>query len=87
MFRYLLKEESNYTDFEKGRALSLGVHFRAKDAFIASMLLEIGPFDFGMSYDFNISNLENASSGRGGYEIAIRYSGQNPLRKGAARRY
>jgi len=87
MFRYLLKEESNYTDFEKGRAISLGAHFRTKDAFIASMLLEISNFDIGISYDFNISPLETASSGRGGFEIALRYTMKNPLRQGAARRY
>ena len=87
MFRYLLKEESNYTDFEKGRAISLGAHFRTKDAFIASLLLELGKFDIGVSYDFNVSALETASSGRGGFEIALRYTVQNPLRQGAARRY
>jgi type IX secretion system PorP/SprF family membrane protein len=87
MVRYLIKEESNYTGFEKGRAFSLGAHFRAKDAFIASMLLELGTFDFGVSYDFNVSALENASSGRGGFEVAIRYTVANPLRKGSATRY
>jgi type IX secretion system PorP/SprF family membrane protein len=86
-FRYLLKQESTYTGFESGKALSLGAHFRAKDAFIASILMELGPLHIGVSYDFNVSALENASSGRGGYEIGLKYMIDNPLRKGSARRY
>ncbi len=86
-FRYLLKQESNYTDFESGRAVSLGAHFRAKDAFIASILMELGPLHIGASYDINLSALENASSGRGGYEIGLKYMIDNPLLRGSARRY
>lgn len=86
-FRYMLKQESVYTGFESGKAISLGVHFRTKDAIIASMLLEMGPFDIGISYDFNVSKLEEASSGRGGFELGLRYFVNSPFRKRFASRY
>lgn len=86
-FRYLIKQESTYTGFESGKAFSLGAHFRAKDAFIASLLLELGPLYAGFSYDFNVSDLNDASSGRGGYEISLKYLIENPLLRSSARRY
>jgi type IX secretion system PorP/SprF family membrane protein len=79
-FRYNLKEKSKYSQFSNGAAFSFGVHYRFGDAFIPSILLELGSLAIGVSYDANISGLSSASSGRGGYELSIRYVSPNPFR-------
>tara|TARA_B100000809_G_C15109312_1_gene519959 strand:- start:572 stop:1639 length:1068 start_codon:yes stop_codon:yes gene_type:complete len=86
-FRYNLKEDSKYTKFSNGAAISLGVHYRFGDAFIPSILIETGSFAFGVSYDLNLSGLSASSNGQGGYEISIRYLSPNPFgrRKSRAR--
>jgi type IX secretion system PorP/SprF family membrane protein len=87
LFRYLLKPESHYTGFEKGNALSFGIHYRLQDALIVTGLLESGPLDIGLSYDINLSALRSASEGKGGFELALKYVIPNPLRKTEAKRY
>lgn len=86
-FRYTLKEQSKYTGIFKGVALSIGTHYRFGDAFIPAVLIETGSLAFGVSYDVNMSGLSKVSSGRGGYELSIRYINPNPFsnRKSQAR--
>lgn len=86
-FRYNLKEKSKYSQFSNGAAMSLGMHYRFGDAFIPSILVEMGSFAVGVSYDVNLSGLSAASSGQGGYEVSIRYVTPNPFstRKSQAR--
>lgn len=85
--RYLLEAESNYTGFMKGKALSIGGFYRIGDAAIFSLQMELGSYDFGFSYDLNVSDLSNASRGRGGSEIYFRYLLPGTGSKGGARRY
>jgi type IX secretion system PorP/SprF family membrane protein len=87
MFRFMLSDESNYTGFEQGKAISAGIHYRFNDALIASLNLELGRWEIGMSYDINLSSLDVASSGRGGFEIGIGFMMDNPRRVAAAKRY
>lgn len=86
-FRYTLKEKSKYSQYSNGSAFSFGTHIRLGDAFIPSILLEMGSFAFGVSYDVNISGLSSASNGNGGLELSIRYISPNPFgtRKSSAR--
>lgn len=86
-FRYSLKEKSKYSQFSKGAAMSFGLHYRFGDAFIPSLLIEMGSLAFGVSYDVNLSGLSDASNGQGGYELSIRYVSPNPfaVRKSQAR--
>lgn len=85
--RYLLEGESNYTGFLKGKAISLGGFYRTGDAAIISIQIELGSYDFGFSYDLNVSDLSDASRGRGGSEIYFRYLLPGSAAKGGARRY
>jgi type IX secretion system PorP/SprF family membrane protein len=78
-FRLNLSERSKYTQIVKGAAMSLGAHYRIGDAVIAGMLMEMGSFAFGVSYDINVSGLSGVTNGRGGYEISIRYISPNPF--------
>ncbi len=72
-FRYKLQEESKFTGFVKGSSLVVGTHLRVGDAFIPSVQLEIAEYTVGISYDVNISGLKKVTTGKGGFEIALRY--------------
>jgi type IX secretion system PorP/SprF family membrane protein len=80
--RYLLKENSKYTSFVNGAAISLGAYFRTKDAIAATMLLELGNYSIGFSYDVNTSDLKGASNQKGGFEISLRFLNPNPFTGG-----
>ncbi len=52
-----------------------GTYLRLGDAIIAMAGVEYKRIRFGLSYDINISSLNEASKGRGGVEIALGYTG------------
>jgi hypothetical protein len=37
-------------------------------------MFELSPLTIGLSYDANLSNLRPATSGRGGFELSIKYT-------------
>lgn len=78
-FRYMLKEESRFTGFVKGASIKMGGLFRVRDAFIPAVQFEFGEYMIGVSYDMNISKLNQATSGKGGFEISLRYGNPNPF--------
>ncbi len=55
------------------RAMALGVYYRNTDALIATGNFEVNDFNFGVSYDFNISGLKKASGYRGAFEVSLVY--------------
>lgn len=81
--RYKLQESSKYTDYVLSRTVSLGGFLRSSDAVAIAVQCELGQIGFGISYDINISSLTKVSSGRGGFEISIRYL---PLRSSSPSR-
>ncbi len=85
MLRYNAKEDSKYTGFVKSLNWSLGGYWRAGDSFILSTLLEAGQYAVGFSYDINASDLSGASTGRGGFEITLRFITPNPYLYSASR--
>ncbi|MBL0343089.1 MAG: PorP/SprF family type IX secretion system membrane protein [Bacteroidetes bacterium] len=54
-------------------AFLLGGWLRKSDAFIASAGVDYNNLGVGVSYDFNTSDLDRASNGRGGYELSLIY--------------
>ncbi|MEO1438465.1 MAG: PorP/SprF family type IX secretion system membrane protein, partial [Bacteroidota bacterium] len=58
---------------EKTTTLNFGAGYRVDDAAIALLGLTIKGLDVGIAYDFNTSDLNNASNGNGGFEIAASY--------------
>ena len=58
-----------------GRSYSfyLGGWMRRKDAAIVSAGVDYNNLNVGVSYDFNTSDLDRASNGKGGYEISLIY--------------
>jgi type IX secretion system PorP/SprF family membrane protein len=74
MLRYMLREQSHYTGFISDAYLSIGGMYRTSDALILNAMVEINDFALGMSYDINVSELSVATSGKGGFEFALRYT-------------
>lgn len=60
-------------------AVFLGGWYRSSDAVMATAGIEFRGFRLGVSYDYNISDLNDASNGNGGFEISLRYIAPNPL--------
>ena len=60
-------------------AVFLGGWYRSNDAAMLTAGLEFKGFRFGVSYDYNTSNLKSSSNGNGGFEISLRYIAPNPL--------
>lgn len=56
-------------------AVSGGVMARVKDAIIPVIKLRYQQFELGVSYDVNLSSLQTASKGRGGYELTLTFKG------------
>lgn len=68
-FRSKLKNESRYTGIFKESAISLGLFYRAGDALIPKLGLEIFNFNLGISYDMTTSGL----SGGNAMEFSLQY--------------
>lgn len=85
--RRVFERQSNHTGFLKGKAASIGLSYRLQDAIIPSVSLELGMLDMGLSYDINISSLSNATRGRGGPEVSVRYLISRLKQSGSSGRY
>jgi len=57
----------------------IGGWYRTGDAVMATVGVEYKGVRIGVAYDYNISDLQTASNGNGGFEIAIRYIMPTPL--------
>jgi type IX secretion system PorP/SprF family membrane protein len=79
LFKYALRDDSKYTGNIKSAMISIGGYYRNNDAIIPTLLLEMGQYAFGLSYDINVSDLHVASNYHGGVEIMLRFSGSNPF--------
>ena len=66
-------------------AIAVGTLYRVGDAAIPSVLIEVGSFALGVSYDVNISGLNSVSNGKGGIEIVLRFVNPNPFSYGQGR--
>jgi len=71
--KYSLQESSKYTGNLLSRSLNIGCFYRIKDAIMLSTQLEWDQYAFGISYDINLSQLSEATSGKGAIELSLRY--------------
>jgi type IX secretion system PorP/SprF family membrane protein len=85
LLRYRLQEASLYTGYFSEMAIAVGTLYRVGDAAIPSVLIEVGSFALGVSYDVNISGLNSVSNGKGGIEIVLRFVNPNPFSYGQGR--
>lgn len=85
IYKFIIKEESKYTRFNKASAFSIGTHYRVKDALIFTTLFEYTNYSVGFSYDVNLSQLTNVSKAKGGLEISLKFVTPNPFGGGRSR--
>ena len=74
MIKWIITEQTIYTNMKKPFAFSLGTQYRLKDAFIPTLLLEWDKYAIGAAYDLTLSTMNNANKGLGGFEIMLRYN-------------
>jgi len=77
-FHYEVGSDPGYKDFSS--AIFLGAWYRNGDATMITAGVEFKGFRIGVSYDYNISTLNTASNGNGGFEIGIRYIAPSPMK-------
>ena len=87
LVRYVIQNNSRSGIF---RALSIGPWLRLTkgfesgmemDALIIATRLDYDAWAFGLAYDFNISDLNNATNGKGGTELTVAYMPKIRVRK------
>jgi len=71
MVSYKLGDDPENSDY----IFNLGGYIRWGDAIIPVVKLESNRFTIGLSYDANISTLQTASEGRGGFELSLSFTG------------
>ena len=75
LLKFIIIEESFHTGYYKRFNFSVGGYYRyPNDAFIPAINLEYDSFAFGVSYDVNISELNQASNYQGGLEFFLKHS-------------
>jgi type IX secretion system PorP/SprF family membrane protein len=74
MYKFILKDQSMYTDKVKPSAFAIGVQYRYKDAIIPCLLMQYDKYAFGFAYDINVSALTPASKRNGAMEVMLRYN-------------
>ncbi len=72
LVRLAISGNSKYTGLVKNYAVYGGLNYRFGDAIITTGMIEYSNFQFGLSYDFNVSKLAVATAGRGGVEFNFR---------------
>jgi len=83
----LYQMQSGSSELNLGTALSValkgnfdpkvffGAYYRHQDAVIPVVAMDYRNFRVGLSYDVNISSLNEASGGKGGFELSLAYTG------------
>jgi type IX secretion system PorP/SprF family membrane protein len=75
MLKYYLNFNSKYTGNIKRSSIGYGLYYRNRDAVIFTIAVEKDEqYVISLSYDLNTSKLVSASTGRGGLELALRYT-------------
>jgi type IX secretion system PorP/SprF family membrane protein len=77
LWKIMLQSGSKTTGFMSEVALTGGVNMRVTnviDAIVPQVFVSAYNFSLGLSYDINVSRLNQASSFRGGFEFSLRYT-------------
>lgn len=77
---YMRQENAQETNYGlmlhyhlRGAIILFGPTYRSADAFILEGGLKIGSYEAKLGYDFNTSELNDFSDGKGGFEISLTY--------------
>lgn len=72
--KYRLKNGTKITGEKVENSIGIGVFYRSNDAIIPQVLIDMGTYAIGISYDANVSSYRKASRTVGGFEISLRYN-------------
>ncbi|MDT4844043.1 hypothetical protein D3C71_28310 [compost metagenome] len=75
-FHYKLGDDYTYPT---APAIYAGGWYRHQDAAMVTVGVEFKGFRIGAGYDFNTSDLKNATNGNGGFEVMVRYIAPSPI--------
>ncbi|MBS1635468.1 MAG: PorP/SprF family type IX secretion system membrane protein [Bacteroidetes bacterium] len=71
--RYRFKNGTKITGNKSEAGLSLGAYYRIGDAVIPQLMMDIGNYALGFSFDYNVSRYKQVSRGMGGMEIYLKF--------------
>lgn len=74
LFKFIIKDQSTYTNINKASALAIGAFYRVGDAFIPAMLFQWDKYALGFCYDLNVSSLNTATRLNGAMEVTLRFN-------------
>lgn len=66
-------------DVSTSPAVFAGIWYRYQDAIMGTVGVEFRNFRIGFAYDYNTSDLKNATNGNGGFEVSIGYIAPSAL--------
>lgn len=72
--KYRFKNGTKVTGEKVENTFGVGIFYRMNDAIIPQVILDMGTYAIGLSYDANISGYRKASRTVGGFEISLRYN-------------
>jgi type IX secretion system PorP/SprF family membrane protein len=78
--RFMLKERSRYTQFQKGSAFLLNLGISNYDALVAGIGIEYESFMLLLNYESNISSNLNAKNLQNTFEVGLRFMNPPPAR-------
>lgn len=73
-FRFLLAPDTKYTGYIRNSYVGMQLLYRNQDAVIPAFFFKFSNFKITGAYDYNISDLNSASNGMGGFEISIQFN-------------
>jgi hypothetical protein len=85
--KFLLREQSLMTGFIDEISLSLATYLRVGDALFTGLRFNYAGFSLGAMYDYNISSLNTATKGNGGFEIFLGFKAGFGTGKGNTTRF
>lgn len=72
--KYRFKNGTKITGEKVENSIGVGIFYRVDDAIIPQVLIDMGTYAIGISYDANVSSYRKASRTVGGFEISLRYN-------------
>jgi type IX secretion system PorP/SprF family membrane protein len=81
MLKYHIQDRSHYTDYHHTNNVYFGLAYRLNDAASFITRVDWSSYSLALSYDENISKLDVASKGVGGFEIMLMYTGDYSRKK------
>jgi type IX secretion system PorP/SprF family membrane protein len=72
--KYRFKNGTKVTGEKVENTFGIGIFYRMNDAIIPQIIVDMGTYAIGLSYDANISGYRKVSRTVGGFEITLRYN-------------